>query len=146
MPFKPCVQLSYSVSCFARRMWLPGNWKFSSRSLTRHNARCYRCKHSGICCWRGSKLITYKLSCFAVILFKLIPWETQTFPLFFFSLPSSFTPLTADAATGRRGPFQQTGLSFSTLQLCFRQILGADMLTQWDQKPSFTMWEAVGQS
>ena len=144
IPLKPCVQLSYSMSPFGRRMWLAGNWKFSSRSLARHNARCYRCKHSGSCCWRGSKLITYKLSCFAVILFKQIPWEAQTLP--FFSLPSSFTPLMAGAATGRRGLFQQTGLSFSTSQLCFQQILEADILTQWDQKPTFTMWEVGGQS
>lgn len=142
--FKPRVQLSYSMSPFGKRMWLAGNGKFSSGSLARHNARCYRCKHSGICCWRGSKRITYKLSFFAVILFKQIPWEAQTFPLF--SLPSSFTPLMAGAATGRRGLFQQIGLSFFTVQLYFQQILGADILTQWGQKPTFTMWEVEGQS
>lgn len=145
IPFRPCVQLSYSTSPFGRRMWLAGTWKFSSSSLARHNVRCYRCKHSGICCWRGSKLITYRLACFAVILFKQIPWEVQTFPFFFFSLPSSFTPPTAGAATGRRGRFQQTGLSLSRLQLHFHQILRADILTQWDQKPTFTMWEVGGQ-
>lgn len=52
----------------------------------------------------------------------------------------------AGAATGRRGLFQQTGLSFSTVQLYFQQILGADILTHWDQKPTFTTWEVEGQS
>lgn len=52
----------------------------------------------------------------------------------------------AGAATGRRGLFQQIGLSFFTVQLYFQQILGADILTQWGQKPTFTMWEVEGQS
>lgn len=145
IPFKSWVELSYPMSPFSRRMWLAENLKCSRRFLTRHNGKRCRCKHRGICCWRGSKLITYKLSCFAVILFKQIPWESQAFP-FLFSLPSPSTPTISGGTTGRRRLFQKTKLSFSTLQLCFQQIFGANLLFQQHQQPTFAMWEVGGQS
>lgn len=120
----PCHLLTEGCGC--------GNWK-SSIPLARHNARCYRCTLSVICCWRGSKLITHKMPCFAVLLFKQIPGKPRH--SLFVPLPSSFTPLMSGDAIGKEGTLPANWAQFSTLQLCFQLSLGADTLTHWDQKP-----------
>lgn len=145
IPVKSWVELSYPTSPFSRRMWLARNLNCSKRFLTRQNESVIDV--NTVVSVAGGEVNWLFTSCPALQLsFSNRSPGNPKHSLFYFFPCHPHLHLRYLGVPLAGGDFQKAKFHFSTLQLCFQQIFGANVLFQLHNQPTFAMWEVGGQS